>query len=466
MFTSYVAPVLLNRCFTDMKSKFSFRLWKPFFSAVLFLSLMTARAEDIIPAASFSSFDAKARKGSAMSVVFFGGSLTGGEGASDAERTSFRALLQNYLREKYESARFSFHDASIGGTGSKLGMFRIDRDVLSHKPDLVFLDFTVEDDLDGTDRETLASYERVLRDLFIHGVPVVQILAGTKEYFGPDWKHLGPPRFRDHLEMGSFYHTGIGNSFPVFQNFLRNQRHSRAEIWPSGTVYPNDRGHRFIFESARAGLEQAIRQKKICNLTEAPVFADEFRNRLQIFPLASPLPTGWHRAKSFRPAPIATETSKSWMNEVAMVSARDHETVEPIHLNFNGTFLGILGEADEHGLGFKVFIDGDAVLYEGDDVWPTSTVEFGGGQRFFWHEITDKLKPGRHTVEIYPVFPEDMNVIEPLETEEDEQSSTNALKTLPMTKGELRIESICVAGPDPESVRNISTTPIPLGSAD
>ncbi len=412
---------------SNMKFEFSVaKVLKGFFALFSFLAVTTASAEVSIPAASFEYFDAKAREGYAMSIVFFGGSLTWGEGASDPEQTSFRALTQNYLQEKYPDAHFSFYDAAIGDTGSKLGMFRVDRDVLVHKPDLVFLDFTIEDDLNGTDRETLGSYERILRDLLLKGVPVVQVLAGTKDFFGPGWKHLGPPRFRDHLEMGNLYRSAIGNSFTVIQNYLRGDKHDVSEIWPEGKIFPNDRGHRFIFEAVRTGLEQAIRAKRIGNLTEGSVFSDEYRNRLQWFPLSSPLPNGWERAKTLRPALSAVEISNGWMNEVAQASAQRSENVKPIRLNFNGTFLGILGEANEPGLGFKVFIDGKAVPYKeklGSDVWPTSSVPHGGGERFFWHEISDKLSLGRHSLEIHPVFPDGVE------------------------KGELRIESICVAGP-------------------
>jgi hypothetical protein len=116
------------------------------------------------------------------------------------------------------------------------------------------------------------------------------------------------------------------------------------------------------------------------------------------------------------------------------LSARDN--AKPLELNFNGTFVGILGEADENALGFRVVIDGQPVLYRerpASEIWPTSTVEFGGGKRFFWHEITDKLTPARHTVEISPFFPEGV------------------------AKGELRIESICVAGPDPDPAQSVSS---------
>lgn len=426
-----------------MKPRF-FSAEKPFVFALAFLLSLTSFAQELLPPtlykatetepefsplASYEVFDRRARAGETLTVIFFGGALTWGDGASDPERTSFRALLKNHLEEKYPSAKFAFRDAAIGATGSKLGMFRISRDVLEHKPDLVFLDFTTEDKLYGTDRETLASYELILRDLINHGIPVVQILLGTKNYFGPAWTHLGPQRLRDHLEMGNLYRTAVGNSFPRIQNYLRSELHHRDEIWPSGESDPGDLGHHFIFEATRDGLEQAIRDKRICKLPSDAVFAEEYKNRFQFFPSSFRLPAGWRIAKTLRPNLEAVAMANGWKNEVALCDATGREHVKPLHLNFNGTFLGILGEADEHGLGFKVLVDGKALPYTEsprDFVWPTSTVPYGSGERFFWHEISDQLKPGRHAVEILPVFPEGV------------------------TKGALRIESICVAGPDPE----------------
>jgi acyl-CoA thioesterase I len=34
----------------------------------------------------------------------------------------------------------------IGGTGSQFAAFRLERDVFARKPDLVFIDFTINDD--------------------------------------------------------------------------------------------------------------------------------------------------------------------------------------------------------------------------------------------------------------------------------------------------------------------------------
>ena len=114
---------------------------------------------------SFAEFDARAKAGGRLNVVFFGASLTWGANASDPAETSYRAVMRDRFERHYPAAHFRFRDAAIGGPGSQLGAFRLDRDVLAHKPDLVFVDFTANDDINSADPETLASYESILRRL-------------------------------------------------------------------------------------------------------------------------------------------------------------------------------------------------------------------------------------------------------------------------------------------------------------
>lgn len=416
-----------------MQTRFSFLSWKKILALTLSFFSIAAFADKATYIASFADFDQRASSAMPVSVVFFGGALTWGEGASDPERTSYRALTEAYLQQKYRKAKFSFYDAAVGGAGSKLGMFRVNSDVLAHKPDLVFVDFTVDDHIDGTDQQTLGSYERILRDLVAEGVPVAEVLFGTRTNFGADWKYLGPERLRDHLELAALYHIAIGNSFPIVQNYFRNKTHTRDEIWPHDDVKVNDLGHQFIFQATRDGLEKAIRQKRLCNFPTDAVFANQYKMRFQFFPAGLPLPGGWRVAKSLRTPMESAEISNDWTSQIAVSGVEDKEHLKPIQFEFSGTFVGILGEADEHGLDFKVRIDGAPIPFqEKKPAWPTSTAKLGGGERFFWHEISDKLSPGRHMIQIEPaIFNGD-------------------------EKGELRIESICVAGPGIDSPKTSS----------
>src|SRR5436309_2048881 len=136
-----------------------------------------AAAPVVARRADFADFDRRATRGERLNVVFFGASLTWGANATDPMLTSYRAVVARRLEAAYPAAHFRFHDAAIGGTGSQLGVFRLERDVLRHEPDLVFLDFSANDDIYSDNPESLASYEAILRRLIAEAkCPVVQVI--------------------------------------------------------------------------------------------------------------------------------------------------------------------------------------------------------------------------------------------------------------------------------------------------
>ncbi|MVM33174.1 SGNH/GDSL hydrolase family protein [Spirosoma sp. HMF4905] len=84
------------------------------------------------------NFFQKIKEGREINVAYIGGSIT------EADE-GWRSLTFNWLRINYPHNSFNEINATIGGTGSNLGVFRIDHDVLIRKPDLVFVEFAVND---------------------------------------------------------------------------------------------------------------------------------------------------------------------------------------------------------------------------------------------------------------------------------------------------------------------------------
>lgn len=83
------------------------------------------------------NFFAKARSTNRVTVAYFGGSITAAAG--------WRPQSLAWLQARYPAASFVEVNAAIGGTGSDLGVFRLEHDVLVHRPDLVFIEFAVND---------------------------------------------------------------------------------------------------------------------------------------------------------------------------------------------------------------------------------------------------------------------------------------------------------------------------------
>ncbi len=92
----------------------------------------------------------KLQNDKALTVGYFGGSVTAGSGASNANDKSWRGLTRDWLRSTFSDATVTEVNASIGGTGAIFGVFRADQDLIKEKaPDLVFIEMCINDNYDG-----------------------------------------------------------------------------------------------------------------------------------------------------------------------------------------------------------------------------------------------------------------------------------------------------------------------------
>jgi hypothetical protein len=95
-------------------------------------------AEECRPRTGLPNFLKKANTaGADVKVAYLGGSITAQPG--------WRVKTLAHFQKAYPSAKFSEINAAIGGTGSDLGVFRVKQDVLDKKPDLLFIEFAVND---------------------------------------------------------------------------------------------------------------------------------------------------------------------------------------------------------------------------------------------------------------------------------------------------------------------------------
>jgi len=111
--------------------------------------------------ARLRQFYQRAEKGENLTVGVIGGSITEGARASSAA-TRYSSVLANELGKLFPKSKFTVVNAGIGATGSDYGAMRIERDLLSKKPDLVVIEFAVND---SEGKAFVESYEGVLRQV-------------------------------------------------------------------------------------------------------------------------------------------------------------------------------------------------------------------------------------------------------------------------------------------------------------
>jgi lysophospholipase L1-like esterase len=392
-------------------------------------------------ATGFADFDRKAKAGERLNVVFFGSSLTWGANASDPQLTSYRALMCDRLEKAYPKANFKFWDAAMGGTNSQLGVFRLDRDVLSRKPDLVFLDFSAGDDLATDTPDTLAAYETLVRRLIAEGkAPVVQAILPF------EWNATAKldtlKRRQAHLAIAKHYNTAVGDAVLLCQERLQAGKVKVAELWPFDRVHPGDVGYELFADAVWKGFEDAVERSLTCAAPEKMLHANTYMASARV-PLSKlpQLPEGWARGKPLRNSAYFDMLMSRWLDDVVVAANRKlvadgmgkpvpvPQNVGRLAVQFRGSMVMLLGESTEKSCKYRVYLDGK--LIERDNGKQGKLTEFDGswlatllrGNTHLVQVIAEGLDPGaNHTLEIEPVF------------------------SSKMVDQELRLESVCVAG--------------------
>ncbi|MEP7258782.1 MAG: SGNH/GDSL hydrolase family protein [Flavitalea sp.] len=127
---------------------------------VLFFALSAVQAQAIAGIGELHirqglpNFAAKIKQGKKLKVAYFGGSIT--------QQDGWRVYSMQWLQKRYPKASFEEVNAAIGGTGSEFGAFRLQDHVLQFKPDLMFVEFAVND-YGGDSLATICGMEGIVR---------------------------------------------------------------------------------------------------------------------------------------------------------------------------------------------------------------------------------------------------------------------------------------------------------------
>jgi len=191
-------------------------------------------------------------QGEPTTVAFLGGSITFGATATDPLRTSWRALVEADLRKRYPHAPLIAVDAAIGGQPSRLGVFRMERDVLPYAPHLCFVEFAVNDWGAPDKQESIEGIIRKLRTCR-PDMAIVLVLIGSNPDYGRS------PSQDLQMELAEYYGLPFIDVYAAVKAELAKGL-TTSDILTDGT-HPNDRGYRLyadvVLERLRVLCAQA-----------------------------------------------------------------------------------------------------------------------------------------------------------------------------------------------------------------
>lgn len=177
----------------------------------------------------------KARRGEELTIGFLGGSITQGSLASDEKKTYAYRVYQWWC-ETFPQSRFSYVNGGIGGTCSCFGAARAVKDLLMYQPDMVVVDFSVNDKEEEFYQET---FEGVVRKILgWASSPALVILNNVFYNSGKNAQYL-------HNAVAVYYqvpYVSIRDS--IYQDMV-NGKYQQEELTPDG-LHPNDTGHMLV----------------------------------------------------------------------------------------------------------------------------------------------------------------------------------------------------------------------------
>jgi len=197
--------------------------------------------------ARIQSVLAKARRGEPICVAAIGGSITaGGQNTKDPERRYVRQVAA-WFEKTFPGLKVRFVNAGIGATNSGYGAARVQRDVIAHQPDLVVVEYAVNDSTGG---EMDESYEGVLRQLLNSSTNRAVIALS---FMHKDGKNAQAGQ----VALGRHY----GLPMISFRDAVWPELQAGTIKWETiydDVVHPNNEGHDIASELLRGFLASSL----------------------------------------------------------------------------------------------------------------------------------------------------------------------------------------------------------------
>lgn len=370
-------------------------------------------APDLVPAAICHARDglgnvlAKLEAGKEVRIAYFGGSITAANG--------WRPKTLAWFRQQYPKATVQEINSAIGGTGSDLGVFRFQQDVLQHKPDLVFVEFSVNDGLtppeaicravEGIVRQTwrtdpatdlcfvytfVVGYEKDLDTGLCPQAPSAHERLA---------QHYGIPAINVALRVAEMARQGK----LVFKADKDDKSPQLAGklIFSNDGVHPLDAGHELYLEVIRQAMPEIQKQSKPGpHSLKAPLRADNWEGA-KLVPLDQKMLQG-----SWRKLDQQQGLGKAFANRMPVIW-EGSTPGDKIQFRFKGTMAGLYDLMGPDG---------------GQVVWTVDDRPGGPRPRFdrycTYHRLASlKLAEGledkehRVTIEIHPKQPDRSSVL-------------------------------------------------------
>ena len=185
-------------------------------------------------------------KNRTINIVFHGHSVPAGYANTPNVKSldAYPHLLFYQLKEKYPYAVVNIITTAIGGENSVKGAKRFKKDVLPHHPDILFIDYSLNDRGIKLE-EAEKSWDKMIKTAQAKGIKVILMTPTPdkrSEMLNPNdqlSKYAAQVRI-----LASKYQCGLIDSYAVFCNYIKNGNDiNEVMAWVN---HPNKKGHEMV----------------------------------------------------------------------------------------------------------------------------------------------------------------------------------------------------------------------------
>lgn len=322
------------------------------------------------------NFVEKAERGAEVNIAYLGGSITSQPG--------YRVLSRKWFQKRYPKARINDIHAAIGGTGSELGVFRFDQDVLAHNPDLLFVEFAVNDY--NTDEEVITrSFEGIIRKTwkanpktdicFVYTLthlmlPDLQsgkyqksavVMEKVADHYGIPSVHMGM-KIADMVEEGTLVMKGEKGGMTAVSGSSLDKGPGKGKsvmVFSRNGVHPyTDTGHVLYMEAIERAMAKIIPAGKAGKHVLPSPISEDHHERASLVPLSDI--TG---KKGFQKMPKDKGPGKHFRRQMPDMWMASEEGA-CLEFKFKGDYLGFYDLLGPDCGKIQVEVDGVKKLYK------------------------------------------------------------------------------------------------------
>ena len=316
----------------------------------------------------------RAKNGEDITFGVIGGSVTEGAYASDYAKTSYAGLTNTWLKKTFPNSDVTFINAGIGGTSSLYGVHRVEADLLSKDPDLVIIEYGVNDDT--SDRQ-LECYASLIRRVLSHESQPAVILLYVMNEGGTNSQSVQQP-IGQHYDLPMIsYRDAVWPEVSTKSNLYGQYAWSDiAADW----VHPTNKGHAIIAELLISYLSKTYDNLSSIS-TSVPALP------------SAPLPYSYENAVWLNNTNATVKSLGSFSVYTGGGCAWKSSGNKPIVIEFTGKRVYIpLTSANVENPDVTIRIDGGTPFKMG------SALISGG--RYSNYLVFDEDTVGKHTIEI------------------------------------------------------------------